>query len=161
VNPPSIRTENLTIRFGGHAAVNDVTCAFFPGELTVIVGPNGAGKTTWFNLVSGQLKPTEGHIFKGETEITRMSAVLCHKRDSSGMLANLANRCTDLYFPVGVCSIPSVVVPNVLAHASKCCNFFSSNSGSCRYRIMVHCSATVLAMGVPVAKTTPRPAPFF
>lgn len=70
----SIRTENLTIRFGGHAAVNDVTCAFQPGELTVIVGPNGAGKTTWFNLVSGQLKPTEGRIFKGATEITRLSA---------------------------------------------------------------------------------------
>jgi branched-chain amino acid transport system ATP-binding protein len=70
---PSLRTENLTIRFGGHAAVNDVTCAFVPGELTVIVGPNGAGKTTWFNLVSGQLKPTEGRIFKGEEDITDLS----------------------------------------------------------------------------------------
>jgi len=73
VTTPSIRTENLTIRFGGHAAVDDVTCAFVPGELTVIVGPNGAGKTTWFNLVSGQLKPTEGRIFKGETDITGLS----------------------------------------------------------------------------------------
>ena len=70
---PSLRTENLTIRFGGHAAVNDVTTSFRPGELTVIVGPNGAGKTTWFNLVSGQLTPTSGRIFKGETEITRLS----------------------------------------------------------------------------------------
>ena len=70
---PSIRTENLTIRFGGHAAVNDVSCAFRPGELTVIVGPNGAGKTTWFNLVSGQLKPTEGRVFKGDTDITNLS----------------------------------------------------------------------------------------
>ena len=73
VTTPSIRTENLTIRFGGHAAVNGVTCAFRPGELTVIVGPNGAGKTTWFNLVSGQLKPTEGRVFKGDTEITSLS----------------------------------------------------------------------------------------
>lgn len=70
---PSIRTENLTIRFGGHAAVNNVTCAFHPGELTVIVGPNGAGKTTWFNLVSGQLRPTEGRIFLGERDITSLS----------------------------------------------------------------------------------------
>ena len=70
---PSLRTENLTIRFGGHAAVNGVTCAFQPGELTVIVGPNGAGKTTWFNLVSGQLKPTEGRIFKGGDDITTLS----------------------------------------------------------------------------------------
>ena len=70
---PSLRTENLAIRFGGHAAVNDVTAAFRPGELTVIVGPNGAGKTTWFNLVSGQLTPTSGRIFKGERDITGLS----------------------------------------------------------------------------------------
>jgi branched-chain amino acid transport system ATP-binding protein len=70
---PSLRTENLTIRFGGHAAVDDVTCAFSAGELTVIVGPNGAGKTTWFNLVSGQLKPSAGRIFKDETDITGLS----------------------------------------------------------------------------------------
>ena len=70
---PSLRTENLTIRFGGHAAVNDVTAEFRPGELTVIVGPNGAGKTTWFNLVSGQLPATSGRIFKGGTDITRLS----------------------------------------------------------------------------------------
>jgi branched-chain amino acid transport system ATP-binding protein len=73
VTTPSIRTENLTIRFGGHTAVDRVTCAFRPGELTVIVGPNGAGKTTWFNLVSGQLKPSEGRIFKGDTDITGLS----------------------------------------------------------------------------------------
>jgi branched-chain amino acid transport system ATP-binding protein len=70
---PSLRTEDLTIRFGGHAAVDRVTCAFRPGELTVIVGPNGAGKTTWFNLVSGQLAPSSGRIFKGENDITRLS----------------------------------------------------------------------------------------
>lgn len=69
----SIRTEALTIRFGGHAAVNGVSCAFYPGELTVIVGPNGAGKTTWFNLVSGQLRPSAGRIWLGEREITGLS----------------------------------------------------------------------------------------
>ncbi|MGB6116683.1 MAG: ABC transporter ATP-binding protein [Mesorhizobium sp.] len=69
----SLRTENLTIRFGGHAAVNNVTAEFRPGELTVIVGPNGAGKTTWFNLVSGQLAATSGRILKGDTDITRLS----------------------------------------------------------------------------------------
>ncbi|MHA6297542.1 ABC transporter ATP-binding protein [Devosia sp. CAU 1758] len=70
---PSIRTENLTIRFGGHAAVNNVSCAFHPGELTVIVGPNGAGKTTWFSLVSGQLRPSEGRVLLGERDITALS----------------------------------------------------------------------------------------
>src|ERR1700759_1164456 len=57
-----LETRNLTIRFGGHVAVNSVSCAFAPGTLTAIVGPNGAGKTTYFNLISGQLKATEGTV---------------------------------------------------------------------------------------------------
>lgn len=69
---PSLRTENLTIRFGGHVAVNSVSCDFRPGELTVIVGPNGAGKTTYFNLISGQLNASDGRVLKGETDITRL-----------------------------------------------------------------------------------------
>ncbi len=72
-NAPALRTEDLTIRFGGHTAVNAVTAAFAPGETTVVVGPNGAGKTTWFNLVSGQLTPTEGRIFLGDRDITGLS----------------------------------------------------------------------------------------
>ncbi|MCP4317378.1 MAG: ABC transporter ATP-binding protein [Hyphomicrobiales bacterium] len=70
----SLRTEDLTIRFGGHTAVDAVTCEFRTGELTVIVGPNGAGKTTYFNLISGQLRPSAGRIFKGERDITASSA---------------------------------------------------------------------------------------
>ena len=70
---PSIETRDLTIRFGGHTAVDAVSCAFQPGELTVIVGPNGAGKTTYFSLISGQLAPSEGRILKGGDDITRLS----------------------------------------------------------------------------------------
>jgi branched-chain amino acid transport system ATP-binding protein len=57
-----LATRDLTIRFGGHVAVNGVTCAFRPGTLTAIVGPNGAGKTTYFNLISGQLKASSGSV---------------------------------------------------------------------------------------------------
>jgi branched-chain amino acid transport system ATP-binding protein len=68
-----LETRELSIRFGGHLAVDAVSCAFHPGTLTAIVGPNGAGKTTYFNLISGQLKPTAGQvIFKG-ADITRMA----------------------------------------------------------------------------------------
>ena len=59
---PSLETRDLTIRFGGHVAVDHVTCAFRPGELTAIVGPNGAGKTTYFNLISGQLRASDGAV---------------------------------------------------------------------------------------------------
>lgn len=70
---PSLETRDLTIRFGGHVAVSSVSCAFRPGELTVVVGPNGAGKTTWFNLVSGQLAPSQGLILKDGIDITGLS----------------------------------------------------------------------------------------
>jgi branched-chain amino acid transport system ATP-binding protein len=68
-----LETRELSIRFGGHLAVDTVSCAFHPGTLTAIVGPNGAGKTTYFNLISGQLKATAGQvIFKG-ADITTMA----------------------------------------------------------------------------------------
>jgi len=70
---PILETRGLTVRFGGHVAVNAVTCAFEPGTLTAIVGPNGAGKTTYFNLISGQLPATSGQVlFKGE-DVTALS----------------------------------------------------------------------------------------
>ena len=49
---PVLETHGLGIRFGGHRAVDNVSCAFARGTLTAIVGPNGAGKTTYFNLIS-------------------------------------------------------------------------------------------------------------
>ena len=68
-----LETRNLTIRFGGHVAVDRVSCAFQPGTLTAIVGPNGAGKTTYFNLVSGQLRASAGTVHLGGVDITRES----------------------------------------------------------------------------------------
>lgn len=70
---PTLTTRDLTIRFGGHVAVNAVTCDFRPGELTVIVGPNGAGKTTYFNLISGQLPASAGSVIKDGVDLTRLS----------------------------------------------------------------------------------------
>jgi branched-chain amino acid transport system ATP-binding protein len=71
---PLIRTDELTIRFGGNVAVNRVNLSVEPFKLKSIIGPNGAGKTTLFNLISGQYKPTGGRVyFKGQ-DITRMGA---------------------------------------------------------------------------------------
>lgn len=69
-----LATQNLTIRFGGHAAVDDVSCAFEKGTLTSIVGPNGAGKTTYFNLISGQLPATSGRVTLNGEDITGYAA---------------------------------------------------------------------------------------
>lgn len=72
--PFSLETRDLTVRFGGHVAVDAVSCAFKSNTLTAIVGPNGAGKTTYFNLVSGQIKPSGGRVLLQGRDITRMRA---------------------------------------------------------------------------------------
>jgi branched-chain amino acid transport system ATP-binding protein len=76
MSKPSLSTRDLTIRFGGHVAVNQVSADFFPGTLTVIVGPNGAGKTTYFNLISGQLPASAGKVFLDGADITRHGAAM-------------------------------------------------------------------------------------
>jgi branched-chain amino acid transport system ATP-binding protein len=75
-----LETRNLTIRFGGHVAVDHVSCAFAPGTLTAIVGPNGAGKTTYFNLISGQLPASEGQVLLDGMDITTLPAPLRTRR---------------------------------------------------------------------------------
>ena len=70
----TLETRDLSIRFGGHVAVNAVSCAFHPGTLTAIVGPNGAGKTTYFNLISGQLKSCAGRVLFQGADITALPA---------------------------------------------------------------------------------------
>ncbi len=70
----SLASEALTVRFGGHVAVNDVSVGFAPGTLTAIVGPNGAGKTTYFNLISGQIRATSGRVLLDGTDLSKSSA---------------------------------------------------------------------------------------
>ena len=69
-----LETRNLTIRFGGHVAVDGVSCAFQPGTLTAIVGPNGAGKTTYFNLISGQLPASSVEVWLDGENLTALGA---------------------------------------------------------------------------------------
>jgi branched-chain amino acid transport system ATP-binding protein len=71
---PALETRGLTVRFGGHVAVDDVSSRFEMGTLTAIVGPNGAGKTTYFNLISGQTKATAGSVLVDGSDIGGLSA---------------------------------------------------------------------------------------
>ena len=70
---PILRTELLSIRFGGLAALNNVNFEVAWGEVRAVIGPNGAGKSTFFNCLTGVLRPTAGRIhFDGE-DITGLS----------------------------------------------------------------------------------------
>ena len=60
---PMLRTEGLTMRFGGLTAVNNVSLTIPRGEIRAIIGPNGAGKSTFFNCVTGVLRPSGGQIY--------------------------------------------------------------------------------------------------
>src|SRR5690625_216139 len=72
---PVIKTKDLTIQFGGQVAVDHVSCEIPEKHFKSIIGPNGAGKTTFFNLISGELRPTKGEVFLKEKLITTLSSV--------------------------------------------------------------------------------------
>ena len=66
------KIEHLTNRFGGLAAVNDVSTVIEAGKINAIIGPNGAGKTTFFNLISSMHKPTSGTITFNGRDVTSL-----------------------------------------------------------------------------------------
>jgi branched-chain amino acid transport system ATP-binding protein len=57
-----LRTEGLTVRFGGLTALDGVSVAVSRGEIRAIIGPNGAGKSTFFNCLTGVIRPSGGRI---------------------------------------------------------------------------------------------------
>jgi branched-chain amino acid transport system ATP-binding protein len=76
--PPLLKAENVTIRFGGLVAIDRVDFCIDHGEMVGLIGPNGAGKTTLFNAISAQVRPSEGHISydskKGRIDLTKLKA---------------------------------------------------------------------------------------
>ena len=67
---PILKTELLTVRFGGLNALSQVNFELARGEVCAIIGPNGAGKSTFFNCLTGVLRPTSGRILFNGGEIT-------------------------------------------------------------------------------------------
>ena len=62
VTSPILSVERLTMRFGGLAAIDDLSLDVPAGKITAVIGPNGAGKTTFFNCLTGFYKPTVGSL---------------------------------------------------------------------------------------------------
>jgi branched-chain amino acid transport system ATP-binding protein len=72
MSEPLLEVDNITLRFGGVTAINEVGFDVMPGELFSIIGPNGAGKTSIFNTISQVYRPQEGDIkFEGESILGR------------------------------------------------------------------------------------------
>ena len=67
-----LHIENLSKHFGGLAAVSKCSLKIKRGSITGIIGPNGSGKTTLFNLIAGNLKPSEGKVIFDNENITEV-----------------------------------------------------------------------------------------
>jgi branched-chain amino acid transport system ATP-binding protein len=70
---PALRAIALSKRFGGLAAVDDVSLDAVTGEVHAVIGPNGAGKSTLVNLLSGEMRPTSGAVAIAGVDVTRLS----------------------------------------------------------------------------------------
>jgi branched-chain amino acid transport system ATP-binding protein len=92
-----LKASNLSKRFGGLTAVDDISFEVAPLGVTSIIGPNGAGKSTLFNLLSGTFKPDSGSVFLKDQDLTRMNP---EERLFAGMARSF--QITNLFFDLSV-----------------------------------------------------------
>lgn len=86
---PLLSVENVSLSFGGNAALTNVRFDVRRGEIRAIIGPNGAGKTSILNCISGFYRPQKGHIFfKDRYDLTQTSP---HKIARLGLARTFQN----------------------------------------------------------------------
>ncbi|WP_432136471.1 MULTISPECIES: ABC transporter ATP-binding protein [unclassified Streptomyces] len=71
--PPTLAVRDVTVRFAGLTALDEVSFTVAPGSVHAIIGPNGAGKSTCFNVLSGLYRPAAGQVLLGDTDLTGLA----------------------------------------------------------------------------------------
>ena len=94
---PLLEIKNLTMKFGGVTALNEVNLYVNEKEIAALIGPNGAGKSTLFNLLSGSFLPDSGSVFINDQDITRLNP---EARLAAGMARSF--QITNLFFDLSV-----------------------------------------------------------
>ncbi|WP_088281394.1 ABC transporter ATP-binding protein [Kineosporia sp. A_224] len=69
----ALRADNITIKFGGLVAVDNVSFVIPDNGIVSLIGPNGAGKTTFFNVLTGLYKATSGRVSLGDTDVSGLA----------------------------------------------------------------------------------------
>jgi branched-chain amino acid transport system ATP-binding protein len=94
---PVLEVRNVSLRFGGVRAVDDLSLAVARNRITAIIGPNGAGKSTLFNIISGALRPQAGEILVEGVDHT---AAPPHRLQQAGLARSF--QITNLFFELSV-----------------------------------------------------------
>ena len=84
----ALNASNITVKFGGLVAVNDVSFDVPERSVVSLIGPNGAGKTTFFNVLTGLYKPTSGNVVFGGEDVTARPP---HKIAQAGLARTFQN----------------------------------------------------------------------
>jgi branched-chain amino acid transport system ATP-binding protein len=85
---PLLSVDNVTVRFGGVVALDEVSVAIDQGQIAGLIGPNGAGKTTCFNVITRLYTPQSGHVMFEDVDLLRRPA---HKIARAGIARTFQN----------------------------------------------------------------------
>ncbi len=114
MSEPLLKVENLSKRFGGIVAADELQLAIARGELHAVIGPNGAGKTTLLAQLSGQLRPDSGRIYFDGRDITTLPM---HRRSALGVARSF--QITSLFLDLSVLDNVALAVQARSGHSFR------------------------------------------